>query len=262
HADASLMATYDIPADQFDLYKASVHGVALLEEQNLRAPTCSVCHGKHGAAPPGFEQVANVCGQCHATTEDYYKQGAHRTGMTGEAAPRCVTCHGIHDVVPATRELFVGTTEGHCGSCHPPGSETNDKAQAMYEALTEADQTFEEAEDVIAAATEARLIMAEQEELLHQAQTPLIESRALQHTVDQEQVEAKAEESLTLSQQAKESAEDALAELDTRRLGMIVSLAVILVTILALVLIKRELDRDLEAKRARQRKSSSSTKQA
>jgi hypothetical protein len=262
HADASLMATYDIPADQFEMYKGSVHGVALLEEQNLRAPTCSVCHGKHGAAPPGFEQVANVCGQCHATTEDYYKQGAHRTGMTGEAAPRCVTCHGIHDVVPATRELFVGTEEGHCGSCHAPGSETNDKAQAMYEALTEADQAFEEAEDVIATATEARLIMAEQEELLHQAQTPLIESRALQHTVDQEQVEAKADESLTLSQQAKESAEDALAELDTRRLGMIVSVVVILVTILALVLIKRELDRDLEAKRARQRKSSSSTKQA
>jgi hypothetical protein len=182
--------------------------------------------------------------------------------MTGEAAPRCVTCHGIHDVMPATRELFVGTEEGHCGSCHPPGSETNDKAQAMYQALTEADRSFVEAEDAIATAVEARLIMTEQEELLHKAQTPLIESRALQHTVDQELVEAKAEESLTLSQQAKTSADEALAGLDTRRLGMIVSLVVILVTILALVLIKRELDRDLEAKRARQRDRSSSAKQA
>ena len=262
HSDAPLMATYELPAGQFEVYQESVHGVALLQEQNLRAPTCSVCHGKHGAAPPGFEQVANVCGQCHATTEDYYKQGAHRTGMTGEAAPRCVTCHGIHDVMPATRELFVGTEEGRCASCHPAGSEANTQAEAMYQALTEADEAFEQAEEVIALATEKRLIMAEQEELLQRAQTPLIESRALQHTVDLEQIEAKAEESLTLSEQARASAEEALAELDTRRLGMIVSLAVILVTILALVLIKRELDRDLEAGRARQRESSSSANHA
>ncbi|MGD8902803.1 MAG: cytochrome c3 family protein [Anaerolineae bacterium] len=251
HSDESLMATYDLSADQFAMYQESVHGVALLEEQNLRAPTCSVCHGKHGAAPPGFQQVANVCGQCHATTEDYYKQGAHRTGMTGEAAPRCVTCHGIHEVMPATRELFVGTEAGRCASCHPAGSEANTQAEAMYQALTEADEAFEEAEDVIALATEKRLIMAEQEELLQRAQTPLIESRALQHTVDLEQIEAKAEESLTISQQVTASAEEALAGLDTRRLGMIISLAVILITIVALVLIKRELDRELEAKRAR-----------
>ena len=252
HSDESLMATYDLSADQFDMYQESVHGVALLEEQNLRAPTCSVCHGKHGAAPPGFQQVANVCGQCHATTEDYYKQGAHRTGMTGEASPRCVTCHGIHDVVPATRDLFVGTEVGRCASCHPAGSEADTQAEGMYQALTEADEAFEEAEGVIALATEKRLIMADQEELLQRAQTPLIESRALQHTVDLEQIEAKAEESLVISQQVKASAEEALARLDTRRVGMIVSLAVILVTIVALVLIKRELDRELEAKRAEQ----------
>ena len=262
HSDESLMAAYGIPTEQYGLYQESVHGEALLQEQNLRAPTCSVCHGTHGAAPPGFQQVANVCGQCHATTQDYYKQGAHRTGMTGEAAPRCVTCHGRHEIMPATRNLFVGTEEGRCGSCHPPGSEAGGQAEAMHQALTEADEAFEEAEEVIASATEQRLIMAEQEELLQRAHTPLIESRALQHTVNLEQVEDKAEESLTLSQQAQASAEEALAGLDTRRLGMIVALAVILVTIVALVLIKRELDRDLEAKRARHRDSSSSAKQA
>ena len=41
-----------------------------------------------------------------------------------------------------------------------------------------------------------------------------------------------------------------MQELDTRRLGMIIALGVILVTIVALVLIKRQLDRDLEAERA------------
>jgi hypothetical protein len=257
HADQELMAPYGISTNQYDLYQNSVHGEALLQEQNLRAPTCSTCHGTHGAAPPGFQQVANVCGQCHSATEDYYLQGAHRTGMTGEAAPRCVTCHGQHDVEPSTRDLFLGTEEGRCGSCHPPGTETAGQVDAMYTALKEADDAYEQAEATIALASENRLIMAEQEELLQKANTPLIESRALQHTVNQEEVQAKAQESLELSNQAQTSAEEALRGLDTRRLGMIVALAVILITIVALVLIKRQLDRDLEAKRARRDRSAS-----
>jgi hypothetical protein len=257
HADQALMSSYGIPADQYGLYQQSVHGVAMLENQDLRAPTCSTCHGKHGAAPPGYQQVANVCGQCHAKTEDYYLQGAHRTGMTGQAAPECVTCHGQHDVPRPTRDLFVGTDERHCGMCHAPGSAIAGQVDAIYQSLTAADTAYEEAEATIALATEKRLIMAEQEELLHQANTPLVESRALQHSVIVEEIQAKAEESRELSNQAQASAEDALQGLDTRRLGMIIALAFILITVVALVLIKRELDRDLEAKRARRRSDSS-----
>jgi hypothetical protein len=257
HADEALMAPYGIPTNQYALYQQSVHGVALLQNQDLRAPTCSTCHGAHGAAPPGFQEVANVCGQCHTATQDYYMQGAHKSGMVGEAAPRCVTCHGRYDVMPATRDLFVGTEERHCGSCHTPGSAIAGQVEAMHQALTGADTAFEEAEETIAFATEQRLIMAEQEEMLQKAHTPLIESRALQHNVNLEEVRAKADESIELSLQAQASAEAALEELDTRRLGMIVALAVILVTIVALVLIKRELDRDLEAQRARRRSKTS-----
>jgi hypothetical protein len=253
HADETLMAAYDIPTNQYELYQKSVHGMALLQNQNLRAPTCSTCHGTHGAAPPGFQEVANVCGQCHAATEDYFLQGGHRTGMTGEAAPRCVTCHGRYDVMPATRELFLGTEERHCGSCHPPGSEIAGQAESMYQVLKRADDAYEEAESLIAMAIERRLIMTAQEELLQKARTPLIESRALQHTANLSAIQAKAEESFEISLQTQASTEEALKELDTRRLGMLVALGVILITIVALVLVKRELDRDLEAQRARRR---------
>jgi CO dehydrogenase/acetyl-CoA synthase beta subunit len=127
----------------------------------------------------------------------------------------------------------------------------------MYTALTDADDAYEQAEATIALASEDRLIMAEQEEMLQKAHTPLIESRALQHTVDLEEVQAKAQESLELSNQARASAEEALRGLDTRKLGMIIALGVILITIVALVLIKRQLDRDLEARRARRDRSAS-----
>ncbi len=199
HADEALMAPYAVPINQYELYQDSVHGIALLQNQDLRAPTCSTCHGKHGAAPPGFQEVANVCGQCHTVTEDYYLAGGHRSGMIGEAAPRCVTCHGRYDVQPATRDLFVGTEDRHCGSCHPPGSAQAEQVTAMYEALTAADEAYEKAEAKIAEGTERRLILAVQEEILQRGNTPLIESRALQHNVDLEQVQAKAEESIEYS---------------------------------------------------------------
>ncbi|MGD8794881.1 MAG: cytochrome c3 family protein, partial [Anaerolineae bacterium] len=149
HADEALMAPYNIPTNQYALYQESVHGVALLQNQDLRAPTCSTCHGTHGAAPPGFQQVANVCGQCHSVTEDYYLEGAHRFGMTGEASPRCVTCHGRYDVQPATLDLFVGTGERKCGSCHAPGSEIAGQVDTIYQALKTASEAYEEAEALI-----------------------------------------------------------------------------------------------------------------
>lgn len=252
HADAVLMAAYDIPADQHESYQTSVHGMAM-QRQDQRAPTCSTCHGKHGAAPPGFQQVSNVCGQCHTITEDYYLQGAHRFGMVNEASPRCVTCHGQHDVAPSTRELFVGTEERHCGECHAPGSTIGAQVDEMYQSLKQADDAFEETEGLIKLATERRLLMEPQEEALQRGKTPLIESRALQHTVNVDDIRAKADESLAVSQQVQASVQEALKGLDTRRIGMIVAVVVILITVAALILIKRELDRDLEAERRRRR---------
>jgi predicted CXXCH cytochrome family protein len=262
HADEALMAPYGIPTNQYELYQESVHGVAMLGNQDLRAPTCSTCHGKHGAAPPGLQQVGNVCGQCHAQTEEYYLQGAHKTGMTGQTAPACVTCHGQHDVPLPTLDLFLGVDERHCGMCHQPGTNIAGQVDAIYQALKGADDAYAQAERTIAQAEEQHLIMAEQKELLQKANTPLIESRALQHTVHTEEIEAKTQESVDLSQQAQASAEEALQGLDTRRLGMIIALAAILVTIVALVLVKRELDRDLEARRAQRRDKSPSIKES
>jgi len=265
HADQALMEPYGIPTTQYELYQQSVHGIARLEKQDPRAPTCSTCHGTHGAAPPGFREVANVCGQCHTVTEDYYLQGAHRTGMTSQAGPGCVTCHGHYDVQPATREILLGMEEAqeqscgtchapgkverHCGSCHTPGSEIADRIKTIYQVMEEANVLYKEAESVVAQAARQRLIVAEQEELLQRARTPLIELRALQHDVDLTQIQAKADESMALSRQAQTSAQEAIKEINTRRLAMAIALTVILVTIVALVLIKRELDRDLEARR-------------
>src|SRR5947199_213145 len=63
HADANRTAAYKMPTVQFEKYRKSVHGTALMDQRDLAAPTCNDCHGNHGARPPGMDSVPGVCGQ-------------------------------------------------------------------------------------------------------------------------------------------------------------------------------------------------------
>jgi predicted CXXCH cytochrome family protein len=251
HADGTRMGSYNIPTNQFNLYQTSVHGVAVLKNQDLRAPTCSTCHGIHGATPPGLAQVATVCGQCHSQTQEYYQQGAHKVGLSGQAGPGCVTCHGQHDVAAPTLDLYLGVQDRHCGMCHAPGTATAAKVDSIYQALKGAGDAYVQAQQAIAVASAKHLIVTQQDETFQQANTPLIEAAALQHTVNVTDIQAKAKESADLSQQAQAAAQTAVKEVGTRYVGMYISVVVLLLIVVCLALIKRELDRDLQARRAR-----------
>jgi predicted CXXCH cytochrome family protein len=156
HADKERMAPYGILTNQYELYQNSVHGIALLREQNLEAPTCATCHSDHGATLPGYTQVTDLCGQCHSQEEKYYIIGGHRRGRQDDSeAPRCITCHGRYDVQPASTELFVGDEPRHCGSCHASGSLERAAIDAMYQTLVRAEQAIDAAEEAMAEARAA-----------------------------------------------------------------------------------------------------------
>ena len=71
------MKAYGIPTDQFAKYSTSVHHEALAVRGDLSAPTCTTCHGNHGAAPPGVDKVQNVCANCHAFQAQMYEKSSH-----------------------------------------------------------------------------------------------------------------------------------------------------------------------------------------
>lgn len=244
HADQQLMAPYGISTNQYELYKDSVHGVALLGRQDLRAPSCATCHGTHGAAPPGFAEVANVCGSCHSATQDYYVQGVH--AKAGDAGPKCVTCHGRYDVTEPDESLFVGTEERHCGSCHPPDSKTDRQVLQIRDHIVGAATPLGEAESRVQEAASRGMIVAREEAKLSEARTGLITARAAQHQVSLEVVTDNTGASVTASQAALESADEKLRQSVFRRQAMVIAVAAIAVTIAALYSIKRELDRQLK----------------
>jgi hypothetical protein len=245
HADKELMAPYEIFTNQFDLYQQSVHGHALLDDQNFRAPNCATCHGTHGAAPPGFEEVANVCGSCHSATQDYYLTSAHASGS--ENAPKCITCHGRYDVSKPSEELFLGADPRHCGSCHSLDSGSGEVAFALYNTLDAAAKAYEEAEAAIQAVREVSMLVSPLEGRLREANTALITARAGQHSLDFEAVNERTNKAQEIAAEVQVGAEAAIAESVFRRQAMIIAVVAMATIIVALYLLKLELDRRLDA---------------
>ncbi len=244
HSDKALMAPYGIPTDQLDLYQQSVHGQALIDKQDFKAPTCATCHGTHGAAPPGIGEVANVCGSCHSATQTYYSKSPHASG--GADAPKCITCHGHHDVSQPTDALYTGSASRHCGACHAPDSVPGKAAQSISDSITSAANAYASAEDGLKVARQLGMLVTPQENQLREANTGLITARAAQHTLDLSTVQKSTDSALKTAEQARVAAEAAVAESIFRRRAMIVAVVGIALTIAALYLLKRELDRRLD----------------
>ncbi len=244
HADEELMAPYEIPTNQFALYQQSVHGHALLDEQNFRAPNCATCHGTHGAAPPGFEEVDNVCGSCHSATQDYYLTSSHASGS--ENAPKCVTCHGRYDVSKPSEELFLGGDPRHCGSCHALDSSSGETAYALYNTLDAAAEAYEEAEVAIQAVGEVGMLVSPLEGRLREANTALITARAAQHSLDFDTVTERTSKAQEVAIQVQAMADTAIAESLFRRQAMIIAVVAMVIIVVALYLLKQEVDRRLD----------------
>jgi hypothetical protein len=128
HADAGVMAGRTgrggepLPVDQYALWRGSVHAAALLEREDLSAPTCNDCHGNHGATPPDVDSVAQVCGQCHGREAVLFRQSAKRAGLErhdgflAEAGPEgCAACHAEPEPQARLRDV---RSLGECAACH------------------------------------------------------------------------------------------------------------------------------------------------
>jgi hypothetical protein len=143
HANAKHMAGYKmedgspIPTDQVEQYKASVHGKALLEKNDLGAPACTGCHGSHAAMPPAVASVAQVCRRCHVLNGQLFDGSKHKVAFESHKWPECGQCHGKHGIQKPT-DALVGDQNGHlCHDCHKQYSKENqtcDKTAASFRA--------------------------------------------------------------------------------------------------------------------------------
>ncbi|MFQ5616558.1 MAG: cytochrome c3 family protein, partial [Anaerolineales bacterium] len=272
HSDPQLMETYDIPTDQYDSYEQSVHGQALLVNQDMRAANCASCHGSHAAKPPNSHEVINVCGKCHTATQSLYEESLH--SRIGDNGPQCWHCHGTHDVVKPSEDIFFHAEEQgekHCGTCHvdndefrmdrsrfdPPADRRCDtchheesmimtQVSSLHTALSDADHAYQKAEAAIERAGALGMIVDDAENKLAEARTSLIRARANLHTTKLPVVSGLSDESQTFSTEALAMAKVRLSENLFRRQAMVVAVIIILLNMAFFYLLKRRYDRQLD----------------
>jgi len=131
----------------FDAYKNSVHGAALIQENNPDVPVCTDCHGVHNIQDPRTQEfrveTPELCAGCHANQElmakyglnadvySLYKLSWHGVDVSVYKAkwPNlwhnsavCTDCHGTHDILatnnPASKVNPINLLVT-CQQCHP-----------------------------------------------------------------------------------------------------------------------------------------------
>lgn len=242
HADASYMRSYGIPTNQFANYSTSVHHDALVVRGDLSAPTCTTCHGNHGAAPPGVDSVQNVCSKCHVFQDQMYNKSSHKAAFQSAGLPGCVVCHSNHMVSHPTDAKLGTGPEGVCMRCHTVGDRCDVATAEMLASLTRLDAANGNAHKVLGVAESSGMEVSQarlDEDLARDAAT---KARVTIHSFRKELVNQDIQEGLKIAAKNLQAGNNALAERDYRRRGLGLALVFILISVVALFLYIRHIE--------------------
>jgi len=220
-------------------YEKSVHFHALTKRGDLSAPTCNDCHGNHGAAPPGVDAVANVCGTCHAVFASKFAASTHAQIFT------CVECHGNHAVSPSSDEMLGATAPGICTPCHGGADDLGfATAGTMRSQIERLKASIAHGEGLVERLRLSGMSVRDQDVALDEARNRLVQARMEVHAFSpSSQVEPVTSEGLQILSGVERAAQRLLVELRFRRRGLIASVALILIVVGALALKIRRLER-------------------
>jgi predicted CXXCH cytochrome family protein len=246
HADPRHMAGYrladgkPLPTSQLADYQKSVHYAALTKGNDLSAPTCNDCHGNHGATPPGVGAVANVCGTCHAVFATKFQGSVHAQIFD----KGCVECHSNHSVLKPSDAMLGSSGGAICATCH---SGADDKgavaADTMHRQFTELEAAIASGRALLGRVQNAGIEVSDQELALREAATKLTLARTEMHGFDPARVAPIIADGTGIVATVDAAGQRGVAELRFRRRGLFISLAAILLLVIALAFKVRQIDR-------------------
>lgn len=132
--------------DVYDTYARSVHGRALVQDDNQDVPACADCHTHHQVQQPGSSKFRlsspQTCIRCHGDSALMSKYGISTTvaqtyladfhGVTASLSRNldeskqqlvvtCADCHGVHNIAsPKLKgaDAMKATVTAACARCH------------------------------------------------------------------------------------------------------------------------------------------------
>jgi len=242
HADANYMKGHSIPTDQFAKYSTSVHHDALAVRGDLSAPTCSTCHGNHGAAPPGVDKVQNVCSTCHVFQAQMYEKSSHREAFEAASLPGCVVCHSNHGIVHPTDAKLGTGPEAVCIQCHKPGDVCDQARAALLTDLGRLDAAINNADRVLAIAESSGMEVSEARLSQSQARDWLTKGRVTVHSFRRDLMDQDIQAGLKIAAMDLQAGQRAMVERNYRRVGLGLSLIAIGIVLAGLRLYLKKIE--------------------
>jgi len=242
HADASYMKEYAFPTDQFAQYNTSVHHDALVVRGDLSAPTCTTCHGNHGAAPPGVDSVQNVCSKCHVFQDQMYEKSTHKAAFQSAGLPGCVVCHGNHGISHPTDAKLGTGPQAVCMRCHQTGDVCDQARAEMLGGLTQLGEAINNAHNVLGVAESSGMEVSQARLDEDQARDALTKARVTIHSFRKDLVDQDIQEGLKITAKNLQAGKNALAERDYRRRGLGLALIFIFLAVAGLFLYIRRME--------------------
>jgi Cytochrome c3 len=242
HADPNYMKRYPIPTDQLAKYSASVHHEALAVRGDLSAPTCSTCHGNHGAAPPGVDRVENVCSTCHVFQAQMFEKSSHKEAFQAASLPGCVVCHSNHGIEHPTEAKLGTGPEAVCMECHTPGDACDQARAALFSELTGLDEAIKRADQALDVAEASGMEVSEARLAQNQARDSLTKARVTIHSFRIDLVDQDIQAGLGVAAKDQQAGQQAMAERNYRRAGLGLSLIAIAMVLLGLRLYIKKIE--------------------
>jgi predicted CXXCH cytochrome family protein len=242
HADAAHMKPYSIPTNQFAEYSASVHHEALAVRGDLSAPTCTTCHGNHGAAPPGVANVQNVCANCHVFQAQLFEGSPHKAAFAAAGLPGCVSCHSNHRVARPSDKMLGTGAAAVCTNCHTSGDAGYAVAGKLAENIGKLNAAADRSEEILDRAESSGMEVSQARSDQEQARDALTKARVSIHSSNANRVQQDIEAGMKTSQKTYAAGEQALKDRDYRRYGLGISVATILLVVIALGLYIRQIE--------------------
>ncbi|HTM89593.1 MAG TPA: cytochrome c3 family protein [Terriglobales bacterium] len=244
HADSKYMAAYKIPTDQYAAYKTSVHHQAMVERGDLSAPTCTTCHGNHGATPPGVASVANVCSTCHVFQAQLFDSSPHKAAFASAGLPGCVTCHSNHGISQPSDAMLGTSAKSVCTNCHTQGDAGYQAAGDMQQQIHGLETSITRSDAILSRAESSGMEVSQARLELDQARDALTKARVSVHTFAGKPVRTDVDSGLKITAKTYSEGQAALRERDYRRTGLGMALVAIVFVMVALRLYIKEIEKN------------------
>lgn len=242
HSDAAYMKPYGILTNQYAQYITSAHYEDMVKNGDLSAPTCTTCHGAHGATPPGVDKVQNVCGTCHVFQDQMYTKSSHFKAFEAENLPGCVVCHSNHAIHPPSDVMLGNGPSSVCMKCHKANDQCDRETAAILADLTRLNGAIDNADQALHLAESSGMDVSAALLNQNQARDALTKARVTIHSFQPVLVNVEVQTGMKIASADLKAGKDAMVERNHRRIGLGICLIAIAIMLVGLWLYIRKIE--------------------